>query len=111
MRIVDPDQLSYWRTVSRTSTETAPVEGAPRTRRQVLVPLSGLLLGMFVPLLASTVVSSSLPKIIGDLGGTQAGYTWVVTATLLATTVSTPIWGKLADLTNRKLLIQISLIV
>jgi EmrB/QacA subfamily drug resistance transporter len=97
--------------VSLTSTETAPVEGAARTRRQVLVPLSGLLLGMFVAMLASTVVSSSLPKIIGDLNGTQAGYTWVVTATLLATTVSTPIWGKLADLTNRKLLIQIALIV
>ncbi|WP_245635959.1 MDR family MFS transporter [Herbiconiux solani] len=62
-------------------------------------------------MLASTVVSSSLPKIIGDLGGTQSGYTWVVTATLLATTVSTPIWGKLADLTNRKLLIQISLVI
>ncbi|MFB2597654.1 MDR family MFS transporter [Herbiconiux sp. P17] len=100
-----------WRTVSLTSTENAPLEGATRSRRQVLVPLSGLLLGMFVALLASTVVSSSLPKIIGDLGGTQAGYTWVVTSTLLATTVSTPIWGKLADLTNRKLLIQISLIV
>ncbi|WP_431280358.1 MDR family MFS transporter [Leifsonia poae] len=66
---------------------------------------------MFVALLASTVVSSSLPKIIADLGGSQSGYTWVVTATLLATTVSTPIWGKLADLTNRKLLIQLSLII
>ncbi|MCS5718988.1 MFS transporter [Herbiconiux sp. CPCC 205763] len=97
--------------MSLTSTETSPIAGTPRTRRQVLVPLSGLLLGMFVALLASTVVSSSLPKIIGDLGGTQAGYTWVVTSTLLATTVSTPIWGKLADLTNRKLLIQISLVV
>ncbi|MCU1482227.1 MAG: transporter [Subtercola sp.] len=86
-------------------------ELAAKTRRQVLVPLSGLLLGMFVALLASTVVSSSLPKIIGDLGGTQSGYTWVVTATLLATTVSTPIWGKLADLTNRKLLIQLSLVI
>jgi EmrB/QacA subfamily drug resistance transporter len=83
----------------------------PATRRQVLVPLSGLLLGMFVALLASTVVSSSLPKIISELGGSQSGYTWVVTATLLATTVSTPIWGKLADLTNRKLLIQLSLII
>ncbi|MDO9397394.1 MAG: MDR family MFS transporter [Herbiconiux sp.] len=82
-----------------------------KSRREVLVPLSGLLLGLFVAMLASTVVSSSLPKIIGDLGGNQAGYTWVVTATLLATTVSTPIWGKLADLTNRKLLIQLSLIV
>ncbi len=95
-----------------TSDATATAVAAPRTsRRDVLVPLSGLLLGMFVAMLASTVVSSSLPKIIGDLGGTQAGYTWVVTATLLATTVSTPIWGKLADLTNRKLLIQLSLVI
>ena len=81
------------------------------TPRQTLQALSGLLLGMFVALLASTVVSSSLPKIIGDLKGNQAAFTWVVTATLLATTVSTPIWGKLADLTNRKLLIQISLVI
>ncbi|AXH35589.1 MFS transporter [Humibacter sp. BT305] len=81
------------------------------SRRQVLEALSGLLLGMFVAMLASTVVSSSLPKILSDLGGDQAGYTWVVTSTLLATTVSTPIWGKLADLTNRKLLIQLSLVI
>ena len=93
-------------------TSEAPVQAAGATsRRRVLVPLSGLLLGMFVAMLASTVVSSSLPKIIGDLGGTQAGFTWVVTSTLLATTVSTPIWGKLADLTNRKLLIQLSLLI
>ncbi|HEY0237180.1 MAG TPA: hypothetical protein VGC37_00910, partial [Friedmanniella sp.] len=68
------------------------------THRQVLEALSGLLLGMFVSILAGTVVSTSLPIIISDLGGSQASFTWVVTATLLATTVSTPIWGKLADL-------------
>jgi EmrB/QacA subfamily drug resistance transporter len=99
--------------VSTKTTEVAApaAAGTGKMKRQVLVPLSGLLLGMFVAMLASTVVSSSLPKIISDLGGTQAGYTWVVTATLLATTVSTPIWGKLADLTNRKLLIQLSLVI
>jgi EmrB/QacA subfamily drug resistance transporter len=97
--------------VSSQTIETPASAGASTTRRQVLVPLSGLLLGMFVAMLASTVVSSSLPKIISDLGGNQAGYTWVVTATLLATTVSTPIWGKLADLTNRKRLIQLSLVI
>lgn len=78
------------------------------SRRQVLQALSGLMLGMFVSMLASTVVSTSLPLIISDLKGDQSAFTWVVTATLLATTVSTPIWGKLADLTNRKLLLQIS---
>ncbi|CAN5131767.1 N/A [soil metagenome] len=81
------------------------------THRQVLEALSGLLLGMFVAILAGTVVSTSLPRIISDLHGDQASYTWVVTATLLATTVSTPIWGKFSDLFSRKLLVQISLVI
>ncbi|WP_425865033.1 MDR family MFS transporter [Arthrobacter sp. TWP1-1] len=81
------------------------------THRQVMQSLTGLLMGMFVSILAGTVVSTSLPVILSDLHGGQTAYTWVVTATLLATTVSTPIWGKLADLTNRKLLLQLSLVI
>jgi EmrB/QacA subfamily drug resistance transporter len=79
------------------------------THKQVLESLSGLLLGMFVSILAGTVVATSLPLIISDLNGDQSAYTWVVTSTLLATTVSTPLWGKFADLFNRKLLIQLAL--
>jgi EmrB/QacA subfamily drug resistance transporter len=101
--------------MSRALTQDAPASTTPAgiamTHRQVLEALSGLLLGMFVAILASTVVSTSLPRIISDLKGDQTAYTWVVTSTLLATTVSTPIWGKLADLFNRKLLIQLSLVV
>jgi EmrB/QacA subfamily drug resistance transporter len=112
--------------MSRTTTDTRtkptqakPTKAAARTaspdgsmsHRQVLEALSGLLLGMFVSILASTVVSTSLPVIISDLDGTQSAYTWVVTATLLATTVSTPVWGKFADLFNRKLLIQLALAI
>ncbi|WP_431219767.1 DHA2 family efflux MFS transporter permease subunit [Leifsonia xyli] len=82
---------------------------AAMSHRQVLESLSGLLLGMFVSILAGTVVSTSMPRIISELHGDQTAYTWVVTSTLLATTVSTPIWGKLADLLNRKLLIQLAL--
>lgn len=89
----------------------AATPAAAMTRREVLQALSGLLLGMFVSILAGTVVSTSLPVIVADLGGGNTSYTWVITATLLATTVSTPIWGKLSDLTNRKLLIQIALTV
>ncbi|OWP20729.1 MFS transporter [Microbacterium sp. AISO3] len=81
------------------------------SRRGVLEALSGLLLGMFVSMLASTVVSTSLPVIIHDLEGTQAAFTWVVTATLLTTAISTPIWGKLADLTNRKVLYQLAIVI
>ena len=98
---------------SRTTTppkRTISADGS-MTQRQVLEALSGLLLGMFVSILAGTVVSTSLPIIISDLRGDQSAYTWVITATLLATTVSTPIWGKFADLFNRKLLIQLALAV
>jgi EmrB/QacA subfamily drug resistance transporter len=81
------------------------------THREVLEAMSGLLLGMFVAILSSTVVSTALPEIIADLGGSQSSYTWVVTSTLLALTVSTPIWGKLADLFDRKLLVQTGLVI
>jgi len=90
-------------------TTAPPIETPARTQREVLIALSGLIMGMFVAILSGTVVSTSLPRIIADLGGDQAGYTWVVTATLLATAVSTPIWGKLSDLLDRKLLLQLSL--
>lgn len=90
---------------------SAPPEGKNMSRRGVLEALSGLLLGMFVSMLASTVVSTSLPVIIHDLEGTQAAFTWVVTATLLTTAISTPIWGKLADLTNRKVLYQLAIVI
>src|SRR5690349_21931271 len=85
--------------------------GAPMTHRQIMEALSGLLLGMFVAILSSTIVSTALPRIIGDLGGGQSAYTWVVTATLLAMTCTTPIWGKLSDLFSKKLLVQLALVI
>ncbi|WP_139323894.1 MULTISPECIES: MFS transporter [unclassified Pseudonocardia] len=88
-----------------TSTTRSPEEAAAH-RRAVLLPLSGLLMALFVGVLSSTIVSNALPRILGDLGGTQAEYTWVVSASLLAMTASTPIWGKLADLYSKKLLVQ-----
>ena len=87
---------------------TSTPRAAPR---RVLAALSGLLLGMFVSMIASTVVSTSLPVIIHDLEGDQSAFTWVVTATLLTTAISTPIWGKLADLVNRKVLYQVALVI
>lgn len=84
---------------------------APMTHRQIMEALTGLLLGMFVAILSSTIVSNALPDIIQDLGGGQSAYTWVVTASLLAMTASTPLWGKLADLFSKKLLIQLALVV
>ncbi|WP_370026685.1 MFS transporter [Planotetraspora sp. GP83] len=81
------------------------------THRQILEALSGLLLGMFVAILSSTVVSNALPTIIVDLQASETTYTWVITAALLATTVSTPIWGKLADLMSKKVLVQLGFVI
>ncbi|MEU0356851.1 MFS transporter [Streptomyces cyaneofuscatus] len=86
-------------------------DGTPMTHRQIMEALTGLLLGMFVAILSSTVVSNALPEIISDLGGGQSAYTWVVTASLLAMTATTPLWGKLSDLFSKKLLVQIALII
>ncbi|MCX5521897.1 MFS transporter [Streptomyces bobili] len=84
---------------------------SPTPQRQVLKVLSGLLLALFVSTLSSTVVSSALPEIIEDVHGTQTQYTWVVTASLLTTTATTPIWGKLADLFSKKTLLQVALVI
>ncbi|MET9967333.1 MFS transporter [Streptomyces sp. NPDC006356] len=89
----------------------AHADGAPMSHRQIMEALTGLLLGMFVAILSSTIVSNALPDIIKDLGGGQSAYTWVVTASLLAMTASTPLWGKLADLFSKKLLIQVALVI
>nr|WSW67981.1 MFS transporter [Streptomyces sp. NBC_00995] len=88
-----------------------PSSGVPMTHRQIMEALTGLLLGMFVAILSSTVVTNALPEIISDLGGGQSAYTWVVTASLLAMTATTPLWGKLADLFSKKLLVQIALVI
>ena len=81
------------------------------SHKQIMQSLSGLLIGMFVAMLSSTVVTNALPTIIGQLHGTESGYTWVVVATLLALTATTPIWGKLSDLMSPKLLVQLSLVI
>ncbi len=93
---------------------TAPVitsTDAPMSHREVLEAMSGLLLAMFVAMLSSTVVTNALPRIVTDLGGSQTGYTWVVVATLLTMTATTPIWGKLADLFSKKMLVQSALVI
>ncbi|MFF4099787.1 MDR family MFS transporter [Streptomyces sp. NPDC001903] len=102
---------------SRSETTSGPASTpgsgspAPMTHAQIMRALSGLMLGMFVAILSSTIVSNALPQIISDLGGTQSSYTWVVTAALLSMTAATPLWGKLSDLFSKKLLVQISLVI
>ena len=86
-------------------------ESGQMSHREVMEALSGLLLAMFVAMLSSTVVSNALPSIVSDLHGDQTGYTWVVVATLLTMTATTPLWGKFSDLFSKKLLVQTALII
>ncbi len=79
--------------------------------RVPVLALSGLITGSFVSALASTAVTPALPGMVTELGGDQTAYTWIVTAGLLAMTVSTTLWGKLSDLLDRKRLVQLSLVI
>ena len=89
-------------------TDTAPA--LTLTKRRVLVVIGALMLGMFLAALDQTVVSTALPTIVGDLHG-ASHLTWVVTAYLLSSTVSTPLWGKLGDQYGRKVFFQASIII
>jgi EmrB/QacA subfamily drug resistance transporter len=84
---------------------SAPAPVAPAADRlagRALVPVFGaLMLGMFLAALDQTIVSTALPTIVGELGGLEH-LSWVVTSYLLASTASTPLYGKLGDMYGRK---------
>jgi EmrB/QacA subfamily drug resistance transporter len=91
-------------------TAVASERGAPIAHKQVLVVFTGLVLAMLLAALDSTIVSTALPTIVGELGG-LAHLSWVVTAYLLAQTVVTPLYGKLGDLYGRKGVMQGAIVV
>ncbi|MDX6312627.1 MAG: hypothetical protein QOF84_5555 [Streptomyces sp.] len=94
------------------TTTAAPDTAAPPSlsRRQTNVVFVTIVLGMLLAALDQTIVSTALPTIVADLGG--AGHmAWVVTAYLLAETVSTVLVGKFGDLFGRKIVFQLSAIV
>jgi EmrB/QacA subfamily drug resistance transporter len=80
------------------------------THREILAIFSGLMAGMLLAALDQTIVSTALPTIVGELGGLDH-LSWVVTAYLLTTTVSTPLYGKLSDLYGRKLMFQSAILI
>src|SRR4051794_32513758 len=82
------------------STTTAP-DDAPLAGRALAAIFAALMLGMFLAALDQTIVSTALPTIVGELGG-LSHLSWVVTSYLLATTASTPLYGKLGDMYGRK---------
>ncbi|MGR6321910.1 MDR family MFS transporter [Micromonospora soli] len=85
-----------------------PVQAAARPN--VRVVLFGLMIAMMLAMLDNMIVSTALPRIVGEFGGLDH-FTWVVTAYVLGTTVSTPIWGKLGDLYGRKAVFLTSVVI
>src|SRR6516165_9570108 len=91
---------------SATMTADAPEQ----SRRQVRLIFGALMLVLLLATLDQTIVSTALPTIVGDLGGLQH-LSWVVTAYLLASTIVTPLYGKLGDLYGRKLVLQVAIVI
>src|ERR1022692_1102235 len=88
----------------------AGADAAARPRGGLLVIYSALMLAILLAALDQTIVATALPTIVSDLGG-LSHLSWVVTAYLLATTASTPLWGKLGDQYGRKSLFQAAIVI
>lgn len=94
------------------SNPSVPPSGTPikiHTHREIMIILSGLMTGMLLAALDQTIVSTALKTIVIDLHGLNE-YTWVVTAYLLTSTASTPLYGKISDLYGRRITFQFAIV-
>src|SRR3990170_5287455 len=89
-----------------------PTAAAPPrlSHRQIMLSFIGLMLGMLLAAIDQTIVATALPTIVGDLGGLDH-LAWVVTAYLLTSTASAPLYGKISDLYGRKIVFQFAIVV
>lgn len=78
------------------------------TKRNLVT--ASLLIATFLMAIEGTIVSTAMPKIVNDLGGSHL-YTWVISIYLLSTVISSPIFGKMADLYGRKLMFNIGVVI
>src|SRR5437764_4476249 len=94
-----------------TSPNAAPTPaGANLSHRQIQVVFFGLMAGMLLAALDQTIVATALPTIVGDLGGLRE-LSWVVTAYILMSTISVPLYGKLSDLYGRRRIFQTAIVI
>ena len=84
--------------------------GEERSHSEIMVIITALMLAMFLAALDQTIVSTALPKIASDLHGLSK-YSWVATAYLLTSAVSTPLYGKIGDMFGRKRIFQSAIII
>jgi EmrB/QacA subfamily drug resistance transporter len=92
------------------SAEPAYHPGPHYSHREIQIILIGLLSGMLLAALDQSIVGTALPRIVSDLGGLNH-LSWVVTAYLLTSTASTPLWGKISDLYGRRIIFQATIVI
>jgi EmrB/QacA subfamily drug resistance transporter len=92
-----------------TQADGTQADGTAFSKRQITVIMSALMLGMFLAALDQTIVATALPTIVGDFHRSDL-LSWVITVYLLASTASTPLWGKAGDLYGRKRVFQLAII-
>lgn len=92
------------------STQNVEPQGGVLTHRQIMSVMVGVMSGMFLAALDQSIVGVALPRITSELGGLNH-LAWVVTAYLLASTATTPIWGKISDLYGRKRIFQLAIVI
>ncbi len=84
--------------------------GGSITHRQIMLSLSGLMVGMFIAAIDQTIVATALPAMVTDLGGLKY-LSWVIVGYLLTSTASTPLWGKIGDLYGRRRMFQTAIVI
>jgi len=97
-------------TVKNPSVSQPAEEHQERTHAEIMVIITALMLAMLLAALDQTIVSTALPKIASDLNGLSK-YSWVATAYLLTSAVSTPLYGKISDMFGRKKIFQSAIII
>jgi EmrB/QacA subfamily drug resistance transporter len=90
--------------------DSVAVNGVQGSRREILLVLPALMLAMTLAMLDQLIVGTAMPRIVGDLGGV-AHLSWVVTAYVLASTITTPLYGKLGDLYGRKRFLLAAIVI
>src|SRR2546425_13151173 len=91
-------------------TPIAHAESGALSHRQIQIVFTGLMAGMLLASLDQTIVATALPTIVGDLGGLRH-LSWVVTAYILMSTISVPLYGKISDLYGRKRIFQSAIVI
>ena len=92
-------------------TKNPPINASAKahTHKEIMIILGGLMTGMLLAALDQTIVSTALKNIVEEFDGLNH-YTWVVTAYLLTSTASTPLYGKISDIYGRRVVFQFAIV-